>query len=340
MMSRLRHAAHYMVAAGLYYSGILALRYWLRRRVTHCPEIAVLGLHRILTSQQAGITCSEPGMIVMLPTFRKLLRMLKQQFHVLSLANFERGEIPCDGKPSCLLTFDDAWLDTFENAYPAVRDAGLQAAVFVPTGLIGSESIFWVERLSNLWRNCGKDHEALRSALGQELERTPVASLEESIAALKRVPAVRRESVVRAVIARFADGRQPGADDRFMSWEQLLAMSPVIEAASHTVSHVLLDFEDETTASKELVDSQATLQEKTGAPVRALAYPSGSFDERVRGWAADAGYQWAFTVRAGTYRVGDDPLTVPRALLQEGNITSPWGSFSPAMFHFRLTGWR
>ncbi len=279
-------------------------------------------------------------MIVMLPTFCELLRTLKKQFHVLSLADFELGRFPCDGKPSCLLTFDDAWLDTFENAFPAVREAGLQAAVFVPTGLIGSESIFWVERLSNLWRNCKTNHEALCSVLGQELGRTPVASLEESIADLKRVPAVRRESIVNALLARFADGSQSGADDRFMSWEQLLAMAPVFEPASHTVNHVLLDFEDEATANKELVDSRATLQEKAGAPVRALAYPSGSFDERVRGWAANAGYQWAFTVRAGTYRVGDDPLTVPRSLLQEGNITSPWGSFSPAMFHFRLTGWR
>ena len=339
-MSRLRHAAHYMVAAGLYYSGVLALRCWLRRLVTNRPEVAVLGLHRILTSQQAAVTCSEPALVVTLPTFRKLLQILTQQFHVLSLSDFECGKIPRGLKPSCLLTFDDAWLDTFENAYPAIREAGLQAAVFVPTGLIGGDSFFWVERLSLIWRNCGENHEVLSAALGQELGRAPVTYLAESIAALKRVPAVRREAIVCALTARFVDGNRPDADDGFMSWEQLLAMSPVFEAASHTVTHVLLDFEEEATANRELLESRAILQERTGKAVRALAYPSGSFDDRVRGWAAGAGYHWAFTVRAGTYRVGDDPLTVPRSLLQEGNITSPWGSFSPAMFHFRLTGWR
>jgi peptidoglycan/xylan/chitin deacetylase (PgdA/CDA1 family) len=339
-MSRLRQIAHYLLAAALYYSGTLTLRRCFRRLVTHRSEIAVLGLHRVLTAQQAALTCSEPAMVVMLPTFRDLLRRLTQQFHVLSLSDFQSGNIPCGSRPSCLLTFDDAWLDTFENAYPALREAGLPAAVFVPTGLIGSEKFFWVERLSLLWKNCGEKCEALPIALGQELGQTPVRGFDETVAALKCVPAARRESIVSALEARFANGNQPSTSDRFMSWEQLLAMSPIFEAASHTVSHVLLDVEEKAAAENELRESRKVLQKKIGKPVRSVAYPSGSFNQRVCTWARDAGYHWAFTVRSGTFSVGDDPLTVPRSLLQEGNITNPWGKFSPAMFHFRLTGWR
>jgi peptidoglycan/xylan/chitin deacetylase (PgdA/CDA1 family) len=36
-----------------------------------------------------------------------------------------------------LLTFDDAYLDHYENAYPLLRDMGLQALLFVPTDHIG-----------------------------------------------------------------------------------------------------------------------------------------------------------------------------------------------------------
>ncbi len=332
--------AHYLVAVALYYSGVLALRGWLRRRASHRPEVAVLCLHRILTAPQAAQTCSEPAMAVMLPTFLELLRQLKKQFQVLSLADLVCGNLPRGPRPNCLLTFDDAWLDTFKNAYPALREAGLRATVFVPTGLIGSGSFFWVERLNSLWRTCGEDHEALCCALGKELGLPPVANVEEAIAALKRVSAARRECIVGALSKEFSNGRQPGATDRFMDWEQLLAMSPVFEVGSHTVHHVLLDFEEEATANQELLASRATLQEKIGREVRALAYPSGSFNEQVCGWAAEAGYDCAFTIRPGTYRAGDNPLTVPRCLLQEGNITNPWGYFSPAMFHLRLTGWR
>jgi peptidoglycan/xylan/chitin deacetylase (PgdA/CDA1 family) len=36
-----------------------------------------------------------------------------------------------------LLTFDDAYLDHYENAYPLLRDMGLQALLFIPTDYIG-----------------------------------------------------------------------------------------------------------------------------------------------------------------------------------------------------------
>jgi peptidoglycan/xylan/chitin deacetylase (PgdA/CDA1 family) len=314
----------------------------MHRRLRNRPQVAVLGLHRILTAQQAALTCSEPALVVSLATFRKLLQMLRWQFHVLSLSEFLCGKVSDGPKPNCLITFDDAWLDTFENAYPALREAGLEGAVFVPTGLLGGdgESFFWVERLRLLCRSCGENSEALTRALAKELGRASVTGEDEAIAALKGVSAVRRETIVRALAAQFSNGDQPGSTDKLMNWEQLRAMSPVIEAASHTVNHVLLGVEEEAIVKRELLASRNTLQEKTGRDVRCIAYPSGSFNARVCEWTAGAGYQWAFTVRSGTYWVGDDPLTVPRCLLQEGNITSPWGHFSPAMFHLRLTGWR
>jgi peptidoglycan/xylan/chitin deacetylase (PgdA/CDA1 family) len=340
MMSRLRHTAHYLLAAALYYSGALALRCWFRRIVKRRSEVAVLGLHRILSAQQAALTCSESAMVITLPTFKKLLPLLGRQFHVLTLSDLLCGNIPQGSKPSCLLTFDDAWLDTFQNAYPALREAGLRATVFVPTGLLAGNGFCWVERLSLLWRNCGENRKEICCAVGDGLGQAPTADLPDAIAAFKRVSAVRRELILQALATRFANGQQLGEIDQLMSWEQLLAMAPVLEAASHGVSHVLLDCEEEATAKRELRESRRTLEKKTGKEVRSFAYPSGSFNDRVREWAADAGYQWAFTTRPGSYRAGDDPLAVPRSLLQEGNLTSPWGSFSPAMFHFRLAGWR
>ena len=326
------------MATALYYLGVLALRRMLRR-LTHRSEITVLGFHRVLTLQQAASTCSEPAIVITLPSFSKILQMLAQQYHVISLSEFQRGNIPDGSRPSCLLTFDDAWLDTFENAYPAVCGAGLRAAVFVPTGLIGTDKFFWAERLNLLWKNCGESCEAISIAIGLELGRTPVTSFEDSVSALKRVSAIRRESILCALEAQFGNGTQPSENDRFMSWEQLLAMSPVFEAASHTVNHVLLDFEEEAAAESELRESRVMLEAKVGHPVRSLAYPSGSLDQRVRAWASKAGYQWAFTIRPGTFSGADDQLTIPRLVLHEGNITSPWGKFSPAMFQFRLTGW-
>lgn len=334
MISGLRQAAHYLVALALYYSGTLTLwRYWVTRK----PTVVVIGLHRILTDPQVALTCSESAMIMTVQTFRRLLAMLREQFHILSFSDFVNGQIFAGSKPNCLLTFDDAWLDTFENAYPVLREAGVSAVVFVPTGLLGGET-FWVERLSALWRNCG-ELRSLAAVLAKELDIPSTPNLETAIAALKRVPARRRNLVMDSLSTQFASAALPSEVDRFMNWEQLEAAWPVLEPASHGVNHLLLDHEERLTVLQELRQSREMLKVKTGREVDALAYPSGSFNERVRSCAAETGYRWAFTVRAGTYHVGDDPLTVSRCLLQEGNVTDLWGAFSPAMANLRLSGW-
>ena len=338
MSGRLRHVAHFVVAAALYYSGTLALRRWLRHGVLRQRELTVIGLHRVLTAEERVASSSEEAMVVLLPTFVRLLESLKKSFEVVNFDEVMRGSFPLGGKPKCLLTFDDAWQDTFANATPALRRSGLHAVVFVPTGLLGSAEPFWVERLTCVWNQSEAARQAVRAAAGESAadDGTPLAA---AIAALKQLPNAKREEVVRALTMQYS-AHDPESVDRFMSWEELAMAAPVLRAESHTVHHVLLDTEDEATARQELVESRGELCRRTGREVRALAYPNGNHNEPVRQWAKLSGYEWAFTVCRGIFREGGDQMQVPRLLLQEGNITNPWGGFSPAMLHLRLTGWR
>ena len=338
MGGRLRHLAHFAVAATLYYSGALALRRWLRHGVLCRRELTVIGLHRVLTPEERAASSSEEAMVVLLPTFVRLLESLKKSFEVVNFEEVMRGSFPLGGKPKCLLTFDDAWQDTFANATPALRRSGLHAVVFVPTGLLGSAEPFWVERLTCVWNQSEAARHAVRvAAAGVSAEDGML--LAAAIAALKQLPNAKREEVVRALATQYP-AQEAEPVDRFMSWDDLAAARPVLEAESHTVHHVLLDTEDETTARRELTESRSELCRRTGREVRALAYPNGNHNEHVRHWAKQAGYEWAFTVCRGIFREGGDQMQVPRLLLQEGNITNPWGGFSPAMLHLRLTGWR
>lgn len=49
------------------------------------------------------------------------------------------GETALPAKP-VLVTFDDAYVDTLELALPVLREAGVRAAVFVPTAFLGQSS--------------------------------------------------------------------------------------------------------------------------------------------------------------------------------------------------------
>ena len=338
MTNYLKHAVRFVLAVLLYYSGVLAICHRMRRNVHKTGELIVLGLHRVLTAEEYAATGSDASMVVMLPTFTCLLELLRKDFEVVSFAQVQRGETGIEGKPKCLLTFDDAWLDTFINVVPVLRDAGLTAMVFVPTALLGCQKNFWTESLTCIWRQGGEAQRAVRSAVlcAIHLETT---TLSEVIAALKEMPLEKRDAVIDA-LCRKHPGVKPPVTDSFMSWEQLEQSAPQLEIGSHTIHHVLLDKEDDRVARHELAESREELHRRTGLDVRALAYPNGNHNHLVRHWARKAGYKWAFTAHAGIFRADGDRMRVPRMLIQESNLTNPWGRFSPAMTHLRLMGWR
>ncbi|HUO50622.1 MAG TPA: polysaccharide deacetylase family protein [Candidatus Paceibacterota bacterium] len=83
---------------------------------------------------------------VVAPTvFEEHMRILKEEFHPVSLDELARyraaGSIPA--KTVCV-TFDDALTDVYANALPALKKYRIPAAIFVPTGHIGSEE--WLNK--------------------------------------------------------------------------------------------------------------------------------------------------------------------------------------------------
>ena len=112
-----------------------------------------------------------------------------------------------------------------------------------------------------------------------------------------------------------------------------------IEIEAHSVTHPLLIYEDDSTVRRELQVGKEILEQKLGKKIRAFAYPNGTWDVRVRDMVQQAGYECAFVVQRGWHRQGDDPFTIRRILLHEGNVTGPDGRFSPSVLSLRLSGW-
>ncbi len=333
-----RSCAVWLLAVGLYYSGLLGLCSWWRRRVLGRREAVVIGLHRVLAPLEATRSFSEPAIILLLPTFKNLLRAVHRRYKVLAASEFENLANADTSRPLCLITFDDGWRDTFENACPALQEQGLRATLFLTTGLVAQETLFWAERVTRLWKLGGESRESLISHLHAAAPAAAVGQLADAIAALKTISAGKREALISALEKRCADLPHESVD-RFMTWEQVRASSGVLEIASHTSTHPLLTYEDSGVIEQELTGSKRELEERLEMPIRAFAYPSGDYDENVRRAVAKAGYALAFTTRAGVYRQGDEQLAIPRVLLHEGTITDFAGRFSPALLHFRLTGW-
>jgi peptidoglycan/xylan/chitin deacetylase (PgdA/CDA1 family) len=81
---------------------------------------------------------------------------------------------------------------------------------------------------------------------------------------------------------------------------------------AHTVHHVNLPTVSAETASRELSESRATLQQWTGQDVADFAYPFGAHNASVERLVAQAGYRDAVTTASGLVTGGSPAYTLPR----------------------------
>jgi peptidoglycan/xylan/chitin deacetylase (PgdA/CDA1 family) len=84
------------------------------------------------------------------------------------------------------------------------------------------------------------------------------------------------------------------------------------QCGSHTMNHPRLADLPPAACRNELLNSRCLLEDRLGHEVRHLAYPFGSFNERVRDLAAEAGYRSASSVRIGLSPPSDDSLALHR----------------------------
>jgi peptidoglycan/xylan/chitin deacetylase (PgdA/CDA1 family) len=101
--------------------------------------------------------------------------------------------------------------------------------------------------------------------------------------------------------------------DLTLSWDQVReATAAGIEVGAHSHSHAQLDQLPEAHLQAELRTSRTLLEQATRQPVRALAYPYGYSNRRVRTAVAATGYCYAASVGNEVAAPRVDLLAVPR----------------------------
>jgi peptidoglycan/xylan/chitin deacetylase (PgdA/CDA1 family) len=104
-----------------------------------------------------------------------------------------------------------------------------------------------------------------------------------------------------------------GIELPLMDWtaaQQLIAAG--FQCGSHCMTHLRLADLSSAACREELLRSRLLLEDKLAHEVKHLAYPFGSFNERVRAIVAETGYRSACSVRIGLSTEGDDPLALHR----------------------------
>jgi peptidoglycan/xylan/chitin deacetylase (PgdA/CDA1 family) len=267
--------------------------------------LGVLTYHRI--AAEGGVDGS-PGLVSASPEhLADQMSYVARRFRPVALEEVlaaGQGRRPLPHR-AVLVTFDDAYRDFADHAWPVLRRAGIPTTLFVPTAFPDHpERWAWWDWL----------HAAVAAA--PEGASIPIAGGERRIprrdqrdtflgelrAALKRQPHEELLAMVAAVGDRLGVRPAPNA---MLSWDALRSLAADgVTLAPHSRTHPLLDRIDSATLDDELIGAIADLEREVGPVPRALAYPSGSASPAVRAATARAGYELAFTTRRGLNRLG------------------------------------
>jgi peptidoglycan/xylan/chitin deacetylase (PgdA/CDA1 family) len=124
----------------LYFSGIISLYIFIRRRVFKKHIAAVLMYHRVNDGDD------DRDMTVSTANFKKHMEYLSKDFNVVSmdeLISMCKMNVSPD-RDTAVITFDDGFKDNYTDAYPILKTNGLSATIFVSIKFI--DSVYGLDR--------------------------------------------------------------------------------------------------------------------------------------------------------------------------------------------------
>jgi peptidoglycan/xylan/chitin deacetylase (PgdA/CDA1 family) len=344
---RLTAAVKQALAHVLYGSGLLAL---LARRRLHGRAV-VLTYHRVLADEDVDRTWSHPAIVVRRRTFERHLAALRRHFEVLSLADFaERLESgrPFE-RPSCLVTFDDGWIDTYAQAWPALRAIGVPATVFLPVDFIGARRMFWQEQGSALLASIAD--RARRDAAFATRARAALAphgfdgllglsgpALRQAIVDAMQVrkhddPGQQRSPLPTLLELASESADAVDAVDAFMTGALVREMAQAgITFGGHGATHRLLDTLPPAEAEAEVRASRLALERELPGHAIAFCYPNGNWSPAVAAAVRAHGFRVAFSTERGLAGPDSERFAIRRVNMHE-DVTS-----SVPLFLARLAG--
>lgn len=279
------------------------VRVWPRSRPS---GLTILAYHRVLDMGDEDAFPGDPELVsASVACFRRQMVALKRFWSPIPLrdavAAVERGQVL--PPRSVVVTFDDGHGDNYIHAYPILKELGLPATIFLSTGYIGSENVFWFDRVCTLLHVAPAGSYTVTPlftpvALGDVCSRRHAA--QALLAALKQVPDAQMRSAVAELEARFgayAPVQMTRAAN--LNWDQVREMSRNgIDFGSHTVTHPILTRVGAEQLRHELAASREAIEHNTGHPCDILAYPVGkpyAYNQQVIETARACGYRAALS---------------------------------------------
>lgn len=304
---------------------MLAGQAWLARRQS-TGQGAVLTFHGLRRDEEpAGIL--DEGLHLRLSVFQAICAHLSENYQVIPLSEMFRmidlGQRLPDRAIS--LTFDDGYASNYHLAYPALKQHGLPATVFLTTGFLDGTESLWFQEMDLAMQAKGESK-----------------NLAATLLRLKMLPDQEMREILTAYCADCAPSQTRPAVTLPLTWDMAREMqaSGLVEFGGHTHSHPILARCSLEQQRREIFTCYERLSAELGRAPKLFAYTNGGaedFSTETCGLLAEAGFEAAFTMMSGRVKPGLNPYALPRY----GSPESLWEAEATASGAFEmLREWR
>jgi peptidoglycan/xylan/chitin deacetylase (PgdA/CDA1 family) len=222
-----------------------------------------------------------------------------------------------------LITFDDAYSDFKEHAWPILKHYGIPVTLFVPTAYPNQpEQTFWWDDLFHAIQNTPRK-DSLNTTIGSlPLSNTSRSQtykrLKNYLKTLKHAEAVAR---VKQLCEEL--GVQPVANC-ILDWDSLRKLANEgVTLGAHTRTHPLMNRVTLEEAREEAVGSLQDLRHEIGSILPIFAYPSGEFNDAAAAMLEREGFKLAFTTKRGINSISRTHPLRMRRINVGGRTTLP-----------------
>jgi peptidoglycan/xylan/chitin deacetylase (PgdA/CDA1 family) len=302
------------------------------------PAAVILMYHRV-----AEVAVDPWGLCVSPVHFATQLEAITQVAVPMSLQGFLNSRF--DGKlpaRSVVVTFDDGYLDNFEQALPLLRAHSVPATLFVTTGNIDTAREFWWDQLESIMLVPGRLPDRLNLSLPDgvrcwqlgaaaevtveqlmaDRDKRPWAADEGSRlrlffdvwSALWPLSAAQREAALDALAAWAGPLPSPAACRRTLTSQEIrdIAGSGLVSIGAHTVDHPPLPARQPSEQLRQIRGSKQRLQELLDTEIDTFAYPHGEYSSDTVDLLRKLGFNCAVTVEHQPVGRHTDPMLLPR----------------------------
>lgn len=234
--------------------------------------------------------------------FEQQISFLASCYNVISMQQLlkaYRSDEPVP-KRSVLVTFDDAYRDFDEYAWPILKHYKLPVTLFVPTSFPDNPDYsFWWDKLVDAIHNTTHDDH-----LDTRFGYFPLGTITDRVKTyrhlreyIKKIPHIEAIGCVDEIC------KELGVDEienQVMGWDTLRKLANEgVTMGAHTRTHPMMD---RISIDQALVEAHGSLQDlerEIGPTLPIFAYPGGHFSKEVVRGLKEIGFVFAFTTMRG-----------------------------------------